>query len=134
MLEASKRTQLFLKGLLIIGAIAVSLTLGFLIVPRLIVGLMGGPQYDTAYAYVGLVGIEMTIFAFVYLQAFFLMAVGKTRIVWPLVLAIAVAILLLGRFNTTVEQILMNLILVMGCLLLGVSLFTWRTLRRTSGR
>lgn len=129
-LEVSQRARLLIKGVLAIGSIAVSLTVGFLIAPELAVGLMGGSQYDTAHAYVGLVGIEMTIFAFIYIQAYFLIAAGVTQIVWPLGLALALEIALLARYHATVQQVLINLILVMGGLLVCVSVFSWRILER----
>jgi O-antigen/teichoic acid export membrane protein len=127
-LSSSRLKVLLAKGLFITGFIALSLTIGFLFAPRLVVGLMGGAQYNTAHTYVGLVGIEMTVFALIYIQSYFLLAMGKTQIMWPLIFSLALVIALLSMYHTTVQQVLISLISVLGGLLIYISGFSWWTL------
>lgn len=124
-----KQTHLFVKGLLATGAIAVTLGVGYLIAPALAVRLMGGSQYGLADTYVGLVGIEMTLFAFVYVQAYYHLSVKRMAVIWPLCLAVILEVALLALYHDTVQQVLLNLILVMGGLLTYVSALSWHSLR-----
>lgn len=127
-----RRTRLLTKGLLVIGSIAVALTAGYLAAPALAVRLMAGSRYGIADAYVGLVGIEMTLFAFVYVQAYYHISMKNMQVVWPLCLAVVFEIALLARYHATVQQVLLNLILVMGGLLICVSGLSWWILRANS--
>jgi len=120
-----RRARLLTKGLLVIGSIAVALTAGYLAAPTLAVRLMGGSQYSIADAYVGLVGVEMTLFAFVYVQAYYHISMKKMQVVWPLCLAVVLAIALLAQYHATVQQVLLTLIFVMGGLLICVSGLSW---------
>ena len=130
----AERTRLLATALLAIGAIAVTLTAGFLAAPVLMVRLMGGSQYLVADAFVGLVGIEMTLFALVYVQAYYHISTGRTQVVWPLCLALAVEIALLVQYHDSVQQILVTLIYVMSGLLICVSALSWRVLAQERAR
>jgi glycosyltransferase involved in cell wall biosynthesis/O-antigen/teichoic acid export membrane protein len=123
-----RRVRVLMKALLATGVIAVTLTTAYLAGPALAVRLMGGAQYDIAAAYVGLVGIEMTLFSFVYVQAYYLISIKKMHVVWPLLFTIVLEITLLARYHTSVDQILLNLIWVIGGLLIYVSGLSWWTL------
>jgi O-antigen/teichoic acid export membrane protein len=129
-----RRVRLLAKGLFVIGAIAVTFTAGFNAAPTLAVRMLGGSQYLIADAYVGLVGIEMTLFALVYVQAYYHISTGETRILWPLCFALLLEIALLARYHATVEQILLTLILVMSGLLLLVSAVSWWVLSDGANR
>jgi len=124
-----RRVRLLAKGLLVAGLIAVTLTTGYLVAPALAVRLMGGTQYDIADAYVGLVGIEMTLFAFVYVQVYYHISMKQMQVVWPLGFATALEIFLLTQYHATVQQILLILIFVMGGVLIYVSGLSWWVLR-----
>jgi O-antigen/teichoic acid export membrane protein len=124
-----RRVRMFLTGVGAIGSMAATLSVGYLILPVLAIRLMGGSQYSGAATYVGLVGVEMTLFALVYVQAFYLMSVKSMQVVWPLCLAVILEILLLARFHDTVQQLLVCLILVMSGLFICVSAMSWSTLR-----
>jgi O-antigen/teichoic acid export membrane protein len=123
---------LLMRGLLVIGALASMLTAGYLLAPLLAIRLMGGAQYTLAHTYVGLVGIETTLFAFVYVQAYYHISVKRTEVVWPLCLALVLQIVLLLRFHSTVEQVQLSLIGVMAGLLICMSGFSWWVLRTNS--
>lgn len=127
-----RQARLLIKGLVVTALIASSLTLGYVILPTLAIRFMGGAQYDIAHAYVGLVGIEMTIFAFVYIQAYFLMSLKQMHIVWPLLVAVGVELILVHKYHATVEQILWNLIMVTGGLCCYVTALSWWTLRSST--
>lgn len=124
-----RRLRLFATGLAVIGSIAAVLTAGYLVAPGLAIHLMGGSQYEFAADYVGLVGIEMTLFALVYVQAYYHISVKSMRIIWPLSLAVLLEISLLATYHDTVQQILLSLIIVMGTLLVCVSAMSWWMLR-----
>lgn len=123
-----KQARLFIKGLLVTGLIAGSLMLGYIAEPAIAIRLMGGAQYEMAHIYVGLVGIEMTLFAFVYIQVYFLMSLKQTQIVWPLLVAFGAELILLTQYHRTVEQILWSLIAVIGTLCCYVSVLSWSIL------
>ena len=124
-----RSARLLTRGLLVTLVIALSLTVCFLVAPKLFVRMMGGGQYSIADAYVGLVGIEMTLFALVYIQVYYQISMMRLQAVWTLCLAATLGIALLARYHATVQQVLMNLIFVMGGLLVCVSGLSWRFLR-----
>jgi O-antigen/teichoic acid export membrane protein len=126
--------RVLLKGLLVMGVIALSLNAGYLIAPGLAVRLMGGTQYGTASGYVGLVGIEMTLFAFVYIQAYYLISIKRMQIIWPLLLGTVLEGALLMRYHSSVQQVLYALIGVMSGLLVCVSGIAWWSLRAHTRR
>jgi O-antigen/teichoic acid export membrane protein len=121
--------RLLIKGLALIGALAASLTTGYLTLPTLAVRLMGGAQYSAAHAYIGLVGVEMTLFALVYIQVYYQIGVHKLHTLWPLCLAALLEIALITQFHDTVQHILACVIAVMSGLLAWVSLLSWRMFR-----
>ncbi len=123
------RIRLLVKSVAAVGSISIVMTTAYIIAPELVVRFMGGSQYHSAHSFVGLVGIEMTLFALVYVQAYFQMSLKRMQIIWPLCLATALEVILLAQYHGTIQQILINLILVTGCLLLCVSLLTWSSLR-----
>lgn len=120
---------LLAKGLGVIGALALSLTIGYLALPTLAVRLMGGSQYGTAHSYIGLVGVEMTLFALVYIQVYYQIGVHRLQTIWPLSLAALLEIVLLAQFHATVQQVLACMIAVMAGLLAWVSLMSWQMFR-----
>jgi hypothetical protein len=129
-LNDPRRTQLFLKGLFATGCVVMCLSGGYLTAPTLTVYLMGGAQYGIADTYVGLVGIEMGLFAFTYVQVYYLISMKQMRVVWPLCLALIVDFSLLAQYHATVQQILFSLIAVQGGLFLYVSGLSWHVLRQ----
>jgi O-antigen/teichoic acid export membrane protein len=127
--EDRRQVRLLLKGLLVTGVIALSVTVGYLVAPTTAIRLMGGRQYEIAHVYVGLVGIEMSLFAFVYIQVYYLMSLRQMQVVWPLILAFVSEVILLTQYHATVEQILLNLISVTVVLLVWVSGSCWSAVR-----
>lgn len=126
-----RRAGLLWRALIIIGAFSMVLTAGYVFMPGLAVHLMGGSDYAGASAYVGLVGIEMTLFALVYTQAYFQISLKKTQITWGLIVAAVLEVILISQFHATVREILVNLISVMGLLLIYVSaLSRWLLIAR----
>lgn len=128
-LNDPRHGRLLIRGLQVIGVITLALTAGYLTVPALAVQLMGGAQYTTAHTYVGLIGIETALFAFVYIQAYYHISIKQMQVIWPLCFGLALEIVLLLRFHDTVEQVLLCMIGVMGALLVWVSGLSWWILR-----
>jgi len=127
------RARLLLKGLVITGAISTTLAAGYILAPVLVTQLMSGTQYGLAYSYVGLVGIEMTLFALIYVQAYYLISVRLTHhVAWPVLIATLLEVGVLVNFHATVEQILQGLIVVLGALLVSMSGLSWWILRDRS--
>jgi O-antigen/teichoic acid export membrane protein len=129
-----RRAWLLIKGLLLTAVIALIITAGYFIAPRLAVRVLGGDQYGLAGTYVGLMGIEVTLFSLTYVQAYYLISVRKMQVAWPLGLAAILEIGLLVQYHATIQQVLLVLILVMGGLLVCVSLLSWWVLRATTAR
>jgi hypothetical protein len=128
------RASLLVKGLLVTGAIALILTTAYLVAPTMVIRLMAGGQYPMAAEYVGLAGIEMTIFSLAYVQAYYLISVREMQVIWPLGIATVLEIALLIRFHSTIHQVLLILVFVMGGLLASISVVSWRALRPVGGR
>jgi O-antigen/teichoic acid export membrane protein len=128
------RASLLVKGLLVTGAIALILTAAYLVAPTLVTRLMAGGQYPLAAGYVGLAGIEMAIFSLAYVQAYYLISVRNMQVIWPLGIVTILEIALLIRFHSTIQQVLMILVFVMGGLLASMSFVSWRALRPVGGR
>lgn len=133
-LNDERRSGLFIKGLLATGAIALTLGGGFLVAPELAAHALSGSQYGLAASYVGLEGIEMILFSFSYVQVYYHISIRKLQVVWPLGLATILEIALLIQFHATIQQVLWDLILVMGGLLLSVSILSWKLLREADSR
>ncbi len=124
--DSPRRRWVFIKGLLATGLVAVTMSSGYLTIPGELVQLLGGSQYNTANAYVRLMGIEMTLFAFTYVQVFYHLAIKNASVVWPLLIASLLEIALFMQFHATIAQIQTILIAVLGGLLLWVSSLSWR--------
>jgi O-antigen/teichoic acid export membrane protein len=124
-----RRARVLLKSLGVIAALALTITAGFQIAPTLAVRLLGGAKYHLADDYLALVAIEMTLFALVYIQAYYHISIRKTQVVIPLGVAAGLEIVLLAAFHSSVEQMLGNLILLMAGLLVCVSVLSWGILR-----
>ncbi|HEX5418326.1 MAG TPA: oligosaccharide flippase family protein [Chloroflexota bacterium] len=124
-----RRARIFFTGLLSIGGFASALTAGYLVLPGLAIRLMGGSQYVFAENYVGLVGIEMTLFALIYIQSYYLMSMKRMLVVWPLGLAVVCELVLVAGFHDTVQHMLLCLIAVLAGLLIIVSAMSGLALR-----
>jgi O-antigen/teichoic acid export membrane protein len=127
-----RRAHLMTRALALVGAISVTLTAGYLLAPGLAVHLMGGADYSSAVQYVGVVGIEMTLFSLIYIQAYYLISLRKTQVIWPLILGVALEIAFVAEYHATVTELLIGLITVLSGLLLVVSSLSWWLLRAPS--
>lgn len=128
------RARLLAKWLVAIGALSAIITLGYLVAPGLVVLIMGGAQYPLAGAYVGLIGVEMTLFSLVYIQTYYLISVKDFRIVLPLCVLTALGAVLLELYHSSVQQVLTCLILMMVALLVCASILSWQTLSKSRPR
>lgn len=126
--DDSKRSRFLVHWMMVIGGLAVAPTLVYVAAPDLAVVVFGGVQYNTAVSYVGMVGLEMTLFSLVYIQAFYLMSIKRMALVWPLILGIALEIVVLALFHTSVQQILFGLIGVLAGLLIWISILSRQSL------
>ena len=116
-----RRARLVVKSLLLIGAFSAVFTLGYLIAPNLAVLVMGGTRYAAARAYLGLEGIEMTLFALVYVQVYYQMSVGRMQSAWLLLGAVVLETALAILHHQTVQVYLLTHLLVLAGLLASVS-------------
>jgi O-antigen/teichoic acid export membrane protein len=123
------RARLLVKWLLLIGGLGAACTSVYFAAPNLAVTALGGSQYGIAGAYVGLVGVEMTLFSLVYVHVHYQMSVRQMQAVWPLGLTVALGAILLVHYHASVQQMLLALIVVMAGLLVCVSLLSWWSLR-----
>ncbi|MEP6776490.1 MAG: hypothetical protein ABJA50_12920, partial [Chloroflexota bacterium] len=128
-----RRAHLMTRALVLVGAISAALTAAYLLAPGLAVHLMGGADYSSAVQYVGMVGIEMTLFSLIYIQAYYLISLRKTQVIWPLLVGVALEIGFIAEYHDTVIELLIGLISVMSILLVVVSSLSWWLLRAQSG-
>jgi hypothetical protein len=80
-----------------------------------------------------MVGIEMTLFSLIYIQAYYLISLGKTQVIWPLLIGVALEVGFIAEYHDTVTELLIGLISVMSMLLLVVSGLSWWLLRTHAG-
>lgn len=113
------------KALALTGIISFVVMGGCLLAPDLAVRVMGGAKFNIADDYVGRVVIEMTLFAFINVQAYYHISLKRTEVIWPLCLSVGLVITLLALYHATVQQVLMILISVMSGLLVCVSVLSW---------
>ena len=120
------------KALALTGIISIVVVGGCLLAPDLAVRVMGGAKFNIADDYVGRVVIEMTLFAFINVQAYYHISLKRTEVIWPLCLSVGLVITLLARYHASAQQVLMILISVMSGLLVCVSALSWWILRANS--
>ena len=119
--EDPGRPRLLVRSLLVVGGFSAVLTLAYLIVPNLAILVMGGARYSAASAYLGLEGMEMTLFALVYVQVYYHMSVGRMQSAWLLIGAVAAEMVLAVLHHQTVQGYLLTHLLVLAGLLASVS-------------
>jgi O-antigen/teichoic acid export membrane protein len=119
-----KRAQLLARAIILTVAIALPFTAAYLIAPSVAVLLMAGPNYSLARQYVGLVGVEMALFSLVYVQVYYHLSVRQLRVIWPLIIATVAEIVIISQLHGSIEQVLVELVAVMGTLLVVVSLLS----------
>lgn len=122
------RRRLLTRWIAIIATLALIPTVAAALSPGLVARIMGGSQYHLADGYVALVGAEMTVFSLVYVQAYYLMSIRQMRVVWPLVLAMPAATVLLITFHNSVQEVILVLVSTMLAQLAAVTVLCWRSL------
>jgi hypothetical protein len=118
-----------MKSLAVVGSISVLLLLGYSTMPGVAVNILSGTQYTLATDYVSLVGVEVTLFSLVYIQAYYQMALRKMAVAWLLCVATMSEIVVAALYHATVYQLMTNLIVIMGILLVCVSSISWSIAR-----
>jgi hypothetical protein len=71
----------------------------------------------------------MTLFSLIYIQAYYLISLRKTQVIWPLLVGVALEIGFIAEYHDTVIELLIGLISVMSMLLVVVSSLSWWLLR-----
>jgi glycosyltransferase involved in cell wall biosynthesis/O-antigen/teichoic acid export membrane protein len=117
------------RGLLLAGGFAGLVTLGYAVAPRLAAVALGGSAYQAAAKFVALVGVEMVVFSFVSVLAYYHVAVRTMRITVPFVLALGLEALLLAMFHATPYQVLFDTIFTLSALLVWLAVETALALR-----
>jgi O-antigen/teichoic acid export membrane protein len=126
--DSPKQILTLVKGILVISAISLTTMVATLVAPSIIVKLLAGSQYGFAKSYIAYVGIEMFLFGLIYIQTYFLISTDRMKVLWLLLAAVVLEISLLSLFHTSVQQVLVTLILVMFFLLISISGYTWSVL------
>ena len=132
--------SVLMRGLALGCGIAGIITIGYWIAPDLAAMAVGGSEFRGAASFVGLVGIEMVLFTFVSILAYYHIAIGNTRIVLPFALALVLEAVLLATLNTAPTQILFNTMFSLAALSVWIGLETVYQMRptaaasRTTGR
>ncbi|MGH7246089.1 MAG: hypothetical protein ACREGI_04090, partial [Candidatus Levyibacteriota bacterium] len=84
--KGEKFHHLFSFALLIVASISGIVTLFYFLFPRVVITVfLGGGQYLSAIAYVGLFGLFATIFSLLYVCVNLFLSLKKTEIAFPLV-------------------------------------------------
>jgi glycosyltransferase involved in cell wall biosynthesis len=117
------------RGLVLAGGFAGLVTVGYALAPRMAAVALGGSAYQAAAQFVGLVGVEMVVFSFVSVLAYYHVAVRTTRIWVPFVLALGLEAVLLTAYHASPYQVLFDTIITLSALLVWLSIETALVLR-----
>lgn len=119
------------RGLLLAGGFASLVTLGYALAPRFAALALGGRAFQSAANFVGLVGLEMVVFSFVSVLAYYHVAIRNSRVWLPFVLALGLEAVLLAFFHASPYQVLYDTIVTLSALLVWLALETLLVLRPT---
>jgi glycosyltransferase involved in cell wall biosynthesis len=117
------------RGLLLAGGIAALMTAAYWVAPGLATRALGGGNFQSAGEFVGLVGAEMVVFAFVSVLAYYHLAIGNRRLTLPMVLAMGLELALLWLAHNTPYAVPSATTTTLTALLAWLALETARTLR-----
>jgi glycosyltransferase involved in cell wall biosynthesis/O-antigen/teichoic acid export membrane protein len=121
--------SIVLRGLALGCGIAALITLGYWIAPDLAARAIGGNAFQGAAGFVGLVGLEMVVFSFVSILAYYHIAIRNTRILLPFALALALEAILIMTFNAMPFQIVFNTTFTLTALAIWIGVETIRKMR-----
>lgn len=115
------------KSLLISLALSVGigliLSIGYFIFNNLIITLTVGEQYISIAKYIGVFGLCMTGFAFVYMAANYFISKGYYKYLYILFIVCVIQILLFVFRNSTIEEVLQNQIFTYTTLAVSTAIF-----------
>ncbi len=115
------------KSLLISLALSVGigliLSIGYFIFNNLIITLTVGEQYISIARYIGVFGLCMTGFAFVYMAANYFISKGYYKYLYILFVVCVIQILLFIFRNSTIEDVLQNQIFTYTALAISTAIF-----------
>ncbi len=121
------------RGLALAGGIAGLVTVGYWVAPDLAIAALGGHAFRAAASFVGLVGLEMVLYAFVSVLGYYHMGIHNTRTTLPFALALVAEVVLLATFHATPYQVIFDTLIVLSALLVVLGFETVRVLRPTPG-
>ena len=121
--------RVLLRGLVLAGGFASAVTAAYAVAPRLVALALGGKAYLAAADFVGLVGLEMVVFSFVSVLAYYHVAIRTVRIWVPFVLALVLEAVLLWSFHATPYQVLLDTVITLSALLAWLAVETVIVLR-----
>lgn len=98
-------------------------TLVYFLFPDLIVHLLFGDSYLPITPYVGLMGIIFIFYSLINLLVSYALSCNKIGITYILIFGTALEIFLLSMFHGSIGNIIYDMILVMGIILGGLSIF-----------
>jgi glycosyltransferase involved in cell wall biosynthesis/O-antigen/teichoic acid export membrane protein len=117
------------RGLLSGGAVAGLAALLYWLAPGFATVAIGGPAYKVGGNFIGLVGLEMIVFTFVSIQAFYHIAIRNTSVLPPFLLALLLEAALLATFHAAPITIVFDTLIALTALLVWVSALTIQALR-----
>lgn len=112
--------RVYLNSFLLVFFVSFGITTVYFLIPKLMVNLLFGSQYLAIAPLMGLFAVFMSFYALVYLTVNFFLAASRTvMIVLPLIGAV-LQILLIFSFHTSLRQVVLINIFVMGGLFFGL--------------
>jgi len=107
--------------------------LAFVICPTLVMRVMFGPSFDAAAGQLPWYGLAMLLLAIAVVFVYYFLAIGEQRIVLPLALCCLAQGALFSLRHASIAQVVQNVVLSNGLLLLGLLIFVaWYTQRNRS--
>ena len=118
--------RLLYRGVLLTAVISGATCVGFVLLPRLALSILLGPEYASADSLVPLYAITMFLFSLSVVFLHYNFAAGQTTYFYFILLPhLALQIILVYAFHQTLSQVLMILLATHVSLLICSYLFTW---------
>lgn len=110
-----------------------AMVVAFWLFPDLVVGVLFMGKYPLAVPHLFRYGLAMALFAIASLLMFYLLSVNRTRVAYPLAGAMAIQVVLMALFHSSIEQVVDVVLISAALALVMVGLFNVRQLMAAAG-
>ncbi len=112
------------KSVGIIAALVIPAIVIYFVAPNLIINILFGAEYLDIAPYLGWFAVFMGIFCFIYITAFYNIAIHKTKFIWVLLLFNIAEVVGLYMYHQSILQVITVLVTLAALLGLYMALYT----------